>query len=174
MPRILIITICIGLTVAVGALFLWPKYQNYQNLQTQIGNKNIELENQNAHYENLIDLSEKLQEFDVELEAIDIALPSNASYSAISFYNYLQKASSENGLIVNQIGSFALSPLVGRGDIQEMSLSVGVSGSYSAFKNFLRALEKSARIIEVESISFSFPGEDGLFSFQIEIKTHSY
>lgn len=174
MPRILLITIFVGISIIVGILFLWPKYQNFQITQRQLENKEIELLFRKEYYQQLDSLSEKLKEFSTEVSKIDSALPLDSSSAALSFYNFLQKVSLENGLIMNSIGSFSLSPLSARPDVQIISIPIGATGSYAALKNFLKALEKSSRIIEVNSIFFSSPGEEGLFAFQLEIQTYSY
>jgi Tfp pilus assembly protein PilO len=58
---------------------------------------------------------------------------------------------------------------------KEYRFSLELSGSYPAFKNFLAILEKSAKIIEVENISFSSPAkDDSAFSFNVAVKFYSY
>ena len=174
MPRILIIGISLALFLIVGVVLTWPKYQNLKNIQIQLENIKTEFRYRDDYYQNLRSLSQKLQEFEVELAAIDSALPLDSSSAALSFSNFLLKTSSENGLILQTIGSFSLSSLTGKTNIQIISIPITVSGSYSSLKNFLNTLEKSARIIEVNGISFSSPGEEGLFGFSIQIQTHSY
>lgn len=174
MPRILIIAVSLGLVMIFVMLFLWPKYQNFTNLQIQLKNKEAELRNQNEYYKDLFSLSEKLKEFETEISNIDSALPSDVSAAALSFHNYLPKAASENGVILKNMGSFSISTLSGKENIQVISIPIEVSGSYSSLKNFLTALEKSARIIEVTSISFSSPQEEEFFGFQLNVQTHSY
>lgn len=174
MPRILIIAVSLGLIMIFGILFLWPKYQNFTNLQIQLKNKEDEFKNRNEYYQDLFFLSEKLKEFETEISNIDSALPSDVSAAALSFHNYLPKVASENGVILKSMGSFSVSTLSGKGNIQVISIPIEVSGSYTSLKNFLTVLEKSARIIEVTSISFSSPQEEEFFGFQLSLQTHSY
>ena len=172
MTRILIIIVCLALSTLLGVLFLWPKYQNLKNLQLQMENKEIEINNRNTYFQNLRSLSEKLEGFKEDVAKIEAALPSNPSPP--SFYNFLQKTVSENGLILKNIGSFAVSPLASNPSLKVISLPLGVSGSYASLKNFLGAMEKSARIVEVNTISFSAPQNEELFDFTLEIQSHSY
>ena len=67
--------------------------------------------------------------------------------------------------------------------LQEVSIKCSLSGSYPGFKNFLSALQKSARLFEVESISFSSAQEkeekkekeaEEMLDFDLEIKAYSY
>lgn len=172
MPRILIIAASLGLTLILGILFLWPQYQNLQNIQLKLENKETELINRDKYYQNLFSLSEKLREFETELSMIDSALPSEIFLP--SLYHFFRETSSENGLILTNITTTSSPSLPGRENIQVISISIEVSGSYSSLRNFLKALEKSARIIEVNNVSFNSPGEEELFNFQLKLQTYSY
>ena len=56
---------------------------------------------------------------------------------------------------------------------QTMSASMEVSGSYEVFKEFLRDLEFSIRITDVELLDFSPPsGGSDVFSFKLTLKTY--
>jgi len=61
-----------------------------------------------------------------------------------------------------------------------MKIQLSLSGFYESFKNFLKKIEKSARLIEVEKISFSkgeskkiegMEGEEGILNFNLTLKT---
>jgi len=117
-------------------------------------------------------LSERLLTYREQLSKIDSAFPASPSPAVI--FNFFQKASSENGLILTEINMDGTEQSSGE-RIQEMYFSISVSGSYSAFKNFLSAIYASSRLIEVKSINFS-SSEEGrdLFDFNLELKTQSY
>jgi len=181
MPRILISFILIGLSVIFGVLFLWPRYQELNNLWAQIKNKELEIQYQNEYYQELNSLSQKLEERQEGLAKIDSALPSKPRLP--SLLKFFQKTASENGLILTSAGEFSIKSLP-EANLKEIQNSLNLSGSYPALKNFLRALEKSARLIEVDSISFSasrLPATPGvpeariseIFNFQLKIKTYS-
>lgn len=55
---------------------------------------------------------------------------------------------------------------------QIMSTTMDVSGSYEAFKDFLRDLESSVRITDVESLSFSPTSGSSSFNFKLSLKTY--
>lgn len=177
MPKISISFILLALSLTVGVIFLWPRYQEMDNLQIKIANMEQEIQNLDKYYQQLSAISKKLDEHQEELTKIDSALPSE--FSAPSFLRFLQKVAPENGLILTSAGPFSAQPLSQKADIKEIQGSLELSGSYSSLKNFLKALEKSARLIEVDSISFSVPKtEEGeiseIFNFQLGIKTYSY
>jgi len=165
---ILVISILI-----IGVFLVFPRCQDLRALRLEIGRRNTELQSKEKHISNLQEASQELEKYQLELSKIDSALPSSPSLP--SLFNFLQKVSSQNGLILEEIGSFSVSVPEEKPEIKEISLNLGVSGSYSAFKNFLSTLEKSARLIEIESISFSTPEKkESPFSFDLKIKVHSY
>ena len=131
-------------------------------------------------YEQAFKSSKKLDEHQEELTKIDSALPSE--FSAPSLLKFLQKIAPENGLVLTAVSSSLAQPLSQRNDIKEIQSSLSLSGSYSSLKNFLKVLEKSARLIKIDSVSFSTSqkkeGETAeiskIFDFQLEVKTYSY
>jgi Tfp pilus assembly protein PilO len=90
-------------------------------------------------------------------------------------YGFFKKKASESGLVLKD-ESFASEKESNYGSgLKEQRFNLEVFGSYLAFKNFLSALEKSARIIEVESVSFSSPKEgESILPFSLSVKFHSF
>jgi len=173
MNRPIIIAVCLFLTLVLGTFLIWPEYQEFGVQKSKIWQKEGELQNLKEHLLELEALSRELERYQVELSKIDSALP--AEFFLPSLLNYIQKTASENGLILKSFGPVSSTPFKAREKIKEFHLSLELSGSYSAFKNFLSDLEKSARLIEVENISFSSPQEEEKpFSFSIGIKVYSY
>jgi len=171
MPRQIIIAVCFFLTLVLGIFLVWPEYQELKGLKSKITEKEGELQTLKEHFLELDDLSKNLKQYEVELSKIDSALPDG--FDLPSLLNYLQEAASGTGLILKSFSPVSSTPF--KGKIKEFRLSLGFSGSYSAFKNFLSSLEKSARLIEVENISFSSPlGEEKPFDFSLGIKVYSY
>lgn len=185
MSRLILIIICFFLILLIAFFLIWPKYQELEDLEAKIEGKKTELQYSEEYFSKLNQLSQKLEGYEDQLAKIDFALPSDAPLTSLSLINFLQGASSQNGLVFKELGSYLItSPETAAkvpsppetelsSKIKEIRLNFEVSGAYSALKNFLIALEKSAKIIEVESTSFSFE-EGEIFSFAIELKTHSY
>ena len=157
----------------VGVFLVFPRCQDLRALRLEIGKRNAELQSKEKYFSNLQEASRELEKYQSELSKIDSALPSDPSLP--SLFNFLQKASSQNGLILEDIGVFSVTVSEENPEIKEINLNLGASGSYSSFKNFLSTLEKSARLIEIENISFSAPEEkESSFSFDLKIKVRSY
>ena len=66
------------------------------------------------------------------------------------------------------------SPQTTLAKLKETQIKLQLVGSYPSLKSFLSDLEKSSRIIEVDSLSFATPEEIGPFTFDLVIKVYSY
>lgn len=183
MPKILISVILISISLFLGIVFLWPRYQELNNLETQITNIDLDIQHQDEYYKKLAINSEKLNEHQAELAKIDSALPHNPP--ELPLLKFLQDKASQNGLIPTKISNFLVKPLPEKSDIKEIQGALTLAGSYPALKNFLAAVEKSSRLIETENISFLTVGVLGIpgarkteisdiFNFELTIKTQSY
>ena len=169
MNRSIIIIICFLLTIILGAFLLYPKYQDFVVLKKQIEAKENQLQSKQEYLSNLSENSEQLKKYQEKLLVIDAALPSTLSLP--SLFDLLQKIASQNGLIVKDMNSSYVTNPEG---IQEVRVDLKVVGLYSSFKSFISVLEKSARMIEIESFSFSTPEKGEIFNFILTIKAYSY
>lgn len=169
MNRSIIIIICFLLTIISGAFLLYPKYQDFVVLKKQVEAKENQLQSKQEYLSNLSQNSEKLKEYQEKLLVVDTALPSLLSLP--SLFDLLQKTASQNGLIVKDMDS---SSIVNPEGIQEVRVDLKAVGLYSGFKSFISVLEKSARMIEIESFSFSTPEKGEIFDFILTIKAYSY
>lgn len=169
MNRSIIIIICFLLTIVLGAFLLYPEYQDFTVLKKQIEAKENQLQSKQEYLSNLSQNSEQLKKYQEKLLVIDTALPSILSLPR--FFDLLQKTTSQNGLIIKDMDSSLMTNPEG---IQEVSVNLKATGLYSSFKSFISVLEKSARMIEIESFSFSTPQKGEIFDFILTIKAYSY
>ena len=153
---------------------VFPKYQTLNVFKKEVLEKQEEFHSQEKYFETLQNASEELKKYETSLSKIDSALPQNPSLPEL--LNFIQKASSQAGLSLKGISPAVTLPYKKeKGEIKETRINFLLVGSYPDFKNFLSILEKSARLIDVENISFSLPKEkEGLFNFAITIKVYSY
>jgi len=164
--------ICLVIVIVVAVLVLWPKFQELKTIQENVKITKAELQIKQDYVLKLDDLRVKLEENQDEIAKIKTTLPNSPSIP--SLLNYLQKTSSESGLILTEISPFSVSEAKDFANLKEATLSIKVSGSYSSFKSFLSSLEKSARLIEIENISFSSSGTEEPPTFNLNLKTFSY
>lgn len=172
MPKTLTIFICLSLTVAIGLLFFWPKYQELKSVKEKVSQKRAELQYREEYLLNLKRLSEELKKYSDSVAKIDSILP--PSLFLPSLLNFLEKTSAEAGLILKSLGRVSTQPSEKWPEIKIHSFDFSLSGSYSAFKSFLFALERSARLIKTEMISLSTFGKGPPFNFDLKIKFYSY
>ncbi len=176
MSRIIpIIIIIILLALTSGGYFLWwPKYQEFKNKELELEMKDESIRQKEEYLSKLEGYINKLSEYANELSKIDTALSANPSKPAL--YNFILKTSAENGLILNSVDIGEISSE--EEGIQEIPLSISVSGSYAAFRNFLSVIYKNARLFEIDSIGFSSPEtteeEKKLFTFSLVLKARTY
>jgi hypothetical protein len=88
----------------------------------------------------------------------------------------VQKISAQNKLSLKKIGTISTAPITLEGhQFKEAKINFTLEGNYQDFKNFLSLLENSARLIEVENVTFAFPEKEKLpFEFFLTIKVKSY
>lgn len=175
----IIILIALILLAALGGYFFWwPKYQEFSAKKQELESKDRATKQREEYLVGLENLSKKLLERQQEVFKVETALPSQPSVAAL--FNFLNKASSENGLIVENtdIGQLYNLGETGQG-IQNMPFEMSFSGSYSSFKNFLSSIYFNSRLIEVSSIKFFSPEKPekekgNLFTFDLKLQAHSY
>ena len=167
----LIIAISLFLSLALGIGLVLPKYQELRALEEKIRDKKMEIASQEEYFSDLQKISEQLKEYQVPLAKIGQALPQNPSLPQL--LDFFQKTGSQSGLVLKGISPAFTVPVEGISGVRQTSLSLALEGSYPSFKDFLSILENSARLIELENISFSSPKE-GPFTFNIRIKVYSY
>ncbi len=158
------------IVIAVSFFVLWPNFQELKVVQANIEKKEAEFKSKREYLQILEEIKAELEESKEELLKINTALPSDPSVP--SLFNYLQSVASGSGLIVAEISPFAVSPSGVFSDLKEITFNIKISGSYSSVKSFILTLERTARLIEIESISLS-PTGDGSFGFSFKLKTFS-
>jgi len=182
------IAIAVTLFVILILLFSFvvPKYHQFKDLQLKLGEKTAEF---NAEYEYFSEITRAHYEIESKkdsIEKIDDALPTDSNFGRLVYF--FQKKSLENGIIVTSL-FLNKAPQIGVGDnVKELAFSLNLVGSYSSLQSFIISLERSSRMFEVTTISFSSGGVESTFdpasppqfetqeiyTFNLEVKTYSY
>lgn len=185
MNRFIITIICFVLALGLGLGLLWPKYQALKKLEVNIEQKETELQTRADYFSLIKDTSEELEKYQEPLSKISVALPLYTHLSLPPLFDFLNKAAAQTGLVLEDMSLVGISQpkteekTAKKGGesikTKEIQVNLLLNGSYPAVRDFLQALEKSARMIEVRNISFLTPEEPGEpFSFKLEIIAHSY
>lgn len=176
------ITIAIILFIILILVFylILPKYQEFKGLQIKLGEREAELKGRGAYYKEIADVYTRINGNKESLEKIEMALPAGPPILAPIIY-FLQKKSLENGLTLGKVVLLKRTSITPESEIKEIGFGLTLSGSYPAFKNFLTVLGESARLFEVENITFysqpptpEKPQKQETFPFGLTIITHSY
>ena len=166
MNKLFIIIGCVVLSLALGFILVWPKYQALQVLQADAAVKEKELQSKQEYFSQIKEISKELESYTDSLDKISSALPQNPALPDL--FNLLQISANQTGLILEKI-------ILGSVDKGEILVTLQLAGNYPALKSFLLVLEKSARMIEAQEISFEAPQKTGEpFKFVLQIKSQFY
>ncbi len=167
----IVIAILLLCSLILGLAVFLPKYQDLSITSAKIKNEKEKLSAEREYYSSIASASEELKKYGEELSKVGASLPGDSSLP--SLLNFLEKAVSQAGVIIESISPSSLSPSSALKDVKEVRVSLSVSGDYSAFKNLIYILERSSRLIEVENISFSHlrATDNG---YNLRIKAYSY
>lgn len=169
---ITIIAVSLVISIIVGALLVWPKYQELSNLRTQLEQKRTQLASQNKYIQQIKAADAQLKEKEELVSKVNSALPIGPDIP--SLLEFLQEASLQTGVSLEKIDWHEARSLE-KERIKDYSLNLSFSGSYFALKNFLYALERSARLIDVFQIAFTIsPEPEEPIPFKLMMKIHSY
>lgn len=164
-----------------------PEYNKFKELQIESAEKRAEFNAKYEYFSEITRVFDELKNYKDSINKIDSALPSAPDFGRLSYF--FQKKAKEDGLIIKDLFLAKYSPASPGSEVKEIVFSLNISGSYSALKNFINSLEKSARLFEITSISFSSAQNTFLktpiktfaqfqiqqtYSFKMEVSAHSY
>jgi Tfp pilus assembly protein PilO len=133
-----------------------PEYRNFKNLQLDLGKRTAEYNAKYDYYASTDAIYFNLQSREEDLKKIDDALPTDSRLGKIIYF--IQKTASENGVAIKSIFLSKSSSGTNEnkaGIINNIAFSTSVLSDYPSLQRFIIALEKSSRIFEVNTITFS-------------------
>lgn len=159
-------------SLVMGVVLAWPQYKEFSETNGQLQVRKNELETLQAYQEKLRSLDAQLAEYEKEVAIVDGALPDDPSLPAL--YDLFQDITATSGLVLNNL-SISANPSVSAFSPKAyvFSASLGVKGTYEAFKGFLESLKNSWRILDPESVNFSSEA-GGIFDFSVQVSVFSY
>lgn len=177
------------LALIMGAFVLLPEVRNYQSINKGlrvlegVEKELADLEVVHSELKKKVDSVSK-----ADLDQSDKALPrgpEKEGFLRLLEFLVVKNSVAMKGIelaeVQGAVSSVASLPRPGGAEsvvaIEEppkiLSFSLAVFGTYGAFKNLLGDLEKSLRIIDVETISFGpFDGESQSLDFRLKGKTY--
>lgn len=146
-------------------LIVWPRYYKFLELRAGVS----ELEKMVASYQEYFKEIEndfaQVKEKEERVRKVQSALPLDPQLPET--LDFLQKVASESGLLLTKF-SFNLKKSE-NSNVRELKISLSLSGPYENFKSFLKKVENSSRLFEIENISISSSGK-ALLNFDLSLK----
>ena len=151
-----------------------PEYNTFKSLQTELGEKIAQFNAEFDYYAQITKTYYELQSRPDDIKKVDDALPQNSDLGPIIYF--FQESAKANGLVVKDLFLSKTSPAAtgpNVSPVKDVIFSIDLLGDYASLENFIISLEKSSRIFEVTTISFTSTSGPP-YSFNLQIKTHSY
>ncbi len=173
------------IALVIGFFLTVPKYNDFSiAIKNQ---KNIEI-NLQAKKDRIVTVDEALEKFknyQDELKKIDQALPDTEFLPSLdqffksigASHNIVLAGTSGMSYVDRKKSSSEIKDLgpISQRSPREITVNLSPSGKYNDFKSFLLALENSARLVDVERLSFSISSVDkGDISATMTVNVHSY
>ena len=153
--------------------FINPQFANWKIASAELRERRTELNLKKVYFANLAKIAQELNQYPEEIAKIDSAIPNRPFLPSV--FNFLEVSATENGLILEQIGKFSVLSNKERSNIKESFIDITFNGLYPDFKNFISAVEKSARIVNADNVVLDLTKtEDDLITFDLKIKSNSY
>jgi len=172
------------ITLVLVFLFVMPKYAETKKLEGEVSLKSSELNGLSLYYQKISDLKKEIEKRKESLDKIESSLPVDPPLSGLVYF--LQSKTTASSLAIRSmaLSQQATNPKVKSVvKIKKITFLLDVVGSYQAMRNFVRSLERSSRIFEIENISFSSASSLQakvsqnvlqIYSFKLQISTNSY
>ena len=168
------IPILILINVLVFAWFIFPQREKYLEFTNKFKTEQTNLTNYKNYLNKVKDVSEELKIYSEKeiLQKVNNALPQGPETQL--FLAYLEKTVSETGLILKEINLFLSKEGQRLKELKETKITFKIVGDYSSFKEFLKAVENSSRLIEIEDLKIESKGEKELPNYILSLKIYSY
>ncbi len=159
--------------IVVGVFVSWPQYKEFQVLQVDLDNKELELIQKEKYFASLQKSLEDLQNFPEELVKVGFALPDDPTVADV--ISFLRREASASGIILRKLDLKSIGLDQERTGLQKTSLVLSAAGQYQGFKNFLNEIQNSARIIRLKSFaSSSLKEARGILNVDLELEFSAY
>jgi len=177
----IVIALILLIILVLVFVLVKPEYENFKELQTQLGIKKAEYNAEFDYYSEISRNYAQLQSRSDEVKKIDAALPSDPVLGKLVYF--MQEKASESGLILKSLFLTKSSGSSTENTVKDLAFSLSLTGNYSALKTFISYLENSVKVFEVKSINFGSADvsdeelqllSESIYSFSIQVNTYIY
>lgn len=157
-PTLLLLLCLIVVNGTFAFLFVLPAYDESRKLGEKIREMQGVYYDRVEYAKNLLTALEKMKQYRVGLENLDTALPSDFYLSPIMYF--LQKEAGEHRMNLISVSfakntSGASGIVASEGKPKSVIVTATLLGTYDDFKKVLKSIDQSARLFEVQTLSFS-------------------
>lgn len=153
------------IAAGIGFFLALPKYNDLEETKMKVAEKNAEIENRQEYFAELSRAAIELSQHEANLEKVESAFPQ--TMDAPAMMDFIQTAAMQSGLIAKDVsfdggGVSVAAEKAGDGTdtvsarqafkLNAYAVEGEFIGNYSNFKDFLRRLEFSSRLINTESV----------------------
>ncbi|KKS45230.1 hypothetical protein A3I25_01325 [Candidatus Nomurabacteria bacterium RIFCSPLOWO2_02_FULL_42_17] len=193
MTRLFLPIILIGAAIGLFAVFTDSLYGEVKELSIEQDNYNTALSNSKQILKERDALVEKYNNFsEVDKEKLNKLLPDNVDN--IRLIIELETLGLRDGMVLKDVKVESASggktqdlsgeeeefvenlPSESKRDYSSMDISFSMDGTYQSFLKFISDLDKSLRMVDVQSIAFSSSSEKesagAVYSFDFKIRTY--
>lgn len=199
MRKIIFLPILIFLIFAVVLYGLIPSFSKTAALSGDLKKQTANLQQIKNYFVNLREIASQIEQNQEIFINIEKALPSE--FSAPSLMNFFQTTAAESGLLlsnfnygeaVNEQESNNIQTTILGPKVKPTVFKLTMKGRLTSFLSFIKSLETSSRLLEVNSISFQTDKTEtdktnnsqvendneqaggGIIQFDVSIKVYSY
>lgn len=163
--KLIINSLVLGVIVLIIWLVLLPAWSGVSDLRKEVGLKKTAIDLEKKIIEKLNAINQVLDSQKSNVERLEQAIPSSEQKPEL--ISIMESLANQNGLSLVSLSvelptsdSGAVSNRgravpTARDVIGKLQVNINASGTYSSFKSWLAAVEKSLRIIDVNKIIFS-------------------
>jgi Tfp pilus assembly protein PilO len=181
MNKILATTILFFITFLFVVYLLLPTYSQFKDLGDKTSKKEALFRKKEAYFLKLKKDFSNLWNYRDALVKINSALPETLEVAPL--LSFFQEKSLENGLILESLSQVEETPSYQKKEkkekkgaqpkLKEAGFSLNLKGGFPSFENFLRSLETSARMFEVERVTLK-AAKGGILEISLLVKVYSY
>lgn len=153
-------------------LLTLPRYQDMQVSRTQERELTRELQNRETYFADLRDVQARLDEFPDELAKVEAAIPGDPRLPAL--YDFLQSSAAFSGLTLKSISSSLKEAAGGSLVLRQIPVTLELTGSYNAAKEFLSKLYTASRMAQVTSVNLTGGTSANTFNLTLQLQAFSY
>ena len=169
--------------IAGFVIFIVPTYQDIGTLRAQAADYNAVLDNAKLLQQQRNTLVSKYNAFDPNaLAKLGTMLPANPEN--VQLILELNAAASQYGMVLQNVtidtpdagaqpavarpGGTAQSP-----DLGALTITFSLSGPYNGFTNFIKTIEKSLRVIDIQKVTFTaLDDKTQNYQYTVAVKTY--